>query len=231
MDYNIIDFIIKKINKDEIISPCLFLGKNEELLNIYVRDIAIKLVKIYNIPVSYIYVLENNWKNIKINDIREFLEFSNSDPGYKFQIFIIENISRFTLNAINTCLKFFEEPWNNNIIFLTNNSESWVLETILSRVQIVNTNLEILSNKNEFYYSLIKNFKKDKKIEIFSYFYNSKLDKKDYLIFLENLLLYSKENFEYIELLDELNDDINAIKQNNISPKYIIDKYILKISK
>jgi hypothetical protein len=34
-------------------------------------------------------------------------------------------------------LKFFEEPDITNIIFLTNASESGILDTILSRVQII----------------------------------------------------------------------------------------------
>jgi len=34
-------------------------------------------------------------------------------------------------------LKFFEEPDVTNIIFLTNTSESGILDTILSRVQTI----------------------------------------------------------------------------------------------
>ena len=227
---NIVSILTKKINKDEIISPCLFLGQNKELLNSNVKNIALELIKIYNIPKSYIFIIEDNSENVKISEIKNFFEISNSNPGYKFQIFIIENISRFTLWATNSCLKIFEEPWNKNIILLTNESESWILDTILSRVKIIQVNwLKSLNKRDEYYYSLIKNYKENNNTDIFSYFYKGKLEKEDYLKLLENLILYSKENFEFINLLDEINEDINAIKQNNVLAKYIVDKYLLKI--
>ncbi|MBT3727533.1 hypothetical protein HOG21_07985 [bacterium] len=58
---------------------------------------------------------------MKINEIKEFVLNSNSKPPFKFQIFFIENVSRLTLKASNSLLKFFEEPSSINIIFLTNN--------------------------------------------------------------------------------------------------------------
>ena len=73
-------------------------------------------------------------------DLKEFLSNSNQKPRFKFQVFFIENISRFTLKSANSCLKFFEEPKFGNIIFLSNTSEAGILDTIISRVQIVNLN-------------------------------------------------------------------------------------------
>ena len=53
--------------------------------------------------------------------------------------------------------------------------------------------------------------------------------KKENLEFLENLIIYAKNNLTLIKYLEELNDDINWIKQNNLNAKYIVDKWILKI--
>ena len=230
MSKQIINNIENKINKDEVISPCLFLDKNNELLNSNVKSIAQELMKSYGIPLSYIYTFADNWERIKIWDIKKFFEISNLNTNYRFQIFIIENISRLTLQAANSCLKLFEEPWISNIIFLTWISESWILETILSRVKIIYLhNQNSINIKNDSYYSLIENFFDNKDLNIIWVFFEKKLDKKDYLLFLENLLLYLTNNFKFIDILKELDEDINAIKQNNISSKYIVDKYILKI--
>ena len=176
------------------------------------------------------YSLEDNWKNIKIKEVKEFIEFSNSKSPYKFQIFLIENISRFTISAWNSLLKFFEEPDVTNLILLTNSSESWILDTILSRVQTINLWWNKSISKDEFLTSMINSYICDKNPEILSYYFRNKLEKQDYLNFLENLILYSKENLAFIDYLSEIDEDINAIKQNNVNAKYVIDKWLLKIA-
>lgn len=226
---NIIKNIYNQLSKGETISPFLFLGKNSEILNSQVINLWYEILKIFEIPKVYLYIFQDNWEKIKIKEIKEFIEPSNSKPPYKFQIFLIENISRFTISAWNSLLKFFEEPENSNLIFLTNSSESWVLDTILSRVQIINLWWQNIIKKSEFYINLIDKYKKEKNTEILSYFYRNKLEKEDYLDFLENFIIYSKENLLFIEFLDEINEDINSIKQNNVNAKFIIDKWLLRI--
>jgi hypothetical protein len=65
--------------------------------------------------------------------------------------------------------------------------------------------------------------------EILSYYFRNKLEKDDYINFLENLIIYSKENLVFIDFLTEIDDDINAIKQNNVNAKYVVDKWLLRI--
>lgn len=227
---NIKENIINQINKGDKKSPFLFLSNNSELLNSDIRNLWLDLLKYFEIPSSYMYSLEDNWKNIKIKEVKEFIEFSNSKSPYKFQIFLIENISRFTISAWNSLLKFFEEPDVTNLILLTNSSESWILDTILSRVQTINLWWNKSISKDEFLTSMINSYICDKNPEILSYYFRNKLEKQDYLNFLENLILYSKENLAFIDYLSEIDDDINAIKQNNVNAKYVIDKWLLKIA-
>ena len=106
---DIISEITKQIDKGDKKSPFLFLGKNPEILNSEIKNIALELLKTYEIPSTYLYTLEDNSEKIKIKDIKQFTDFSNSKPPYKFQIFFIENISRFTISAGNSMLKFFED--------------------------------------------------------------------------------------------------------------------------
>ncbi len=226
---NIIENIVWQINKGGKKSPFLFLGKNSDLVNSDVKNLWLELLKYFEIPSNYLYIFEDNGEKIKIKDIAQFVEFSNSKPPYKFQIFLIENISRFTISAWNSLLKFFEEPDVSNIILLTNESESWVLDTILSRVQTINLWWQSKIKKDEFLYSLINNYITKKDTEILSYYFRNKLEKEEYINLLENLIIYSKENLIFIEYLEEINEDINAIKQNNVNAKYIVDKWLMKI--
>lgn len=226
---NIIDNIIWQVNKGDKKSPFLFLGKNSEILNSEIKNLWLEILKHFEIPKIYLYILEDNWEKIKLKDVKEFIYPSMSKPPYKFQIFIIENISRFTPWSANSMLKLFEEPDVTNLIFLTNSSESWVLDTILSRVQIINLWGQSTIKKNNFLYNLIRNYVRNKNTEVLSYFYRNKIEKEEYINFLENLVIYAKENLVLIDFLTEIDDDINAIKQNNVNAKYVIDKWLLRI--
>ncbi len=226
---NITENITRQINKGDKKSPFLFLGKNSEILNSEIKNLWLDLLKKYEIPSSYMYTFLDNWEKIKIWDMRTFTEFANSKPPYKFQIFFIENISRFTIWAANSLLKLFEEPDETNVIFLTNSSESWILDTILSRVQTISLWWSSTIKKDNFIFSMLDTYIKEKNTEILSYYFRNKLEKQEYISFLENLIIYSKENLVFIDFLSEIDDDINVIKQNNVNAKYVIDKWLLKI--
>jgi len=221
--------IIEKIQKGEELSPFLFIWQNTELLNLKVEEIIFELFDFFDVPKINLIKLEDNWENIKIQEIKEFIKKWDLWTPYKFQIFFIENVSRMTLQSSNSCLKFFEEPWAQNIIFLTNIWENWILETILSRVQTINLWFNKKVEKNDFYFNLLDNYLEKKTSEIFSYFFRNKLEKFEYIEFLKNLIIYAKTNFVFLDLLEEIDEDINLIEKNNVNPKGIIDKYLLKI--
>ena len=203
--------------------------QNLEILNSEVNKISLELLKKYEIPNIFIIKLEDNWENIKIQEIKNFIKKWDLGTPYKFQIFFIENIWRLTLQSSNSCLKFFEEPWIQNIIFLTNSWENWILETILSRIQTINLWLNKKIEENAFYFNLLDNYLEKRNSEIFSYFFRNKLEKFEYIDFLKNLILYSKKNFVFLELIEEIDEDINLIEKNNVNVKSVVDKYLLKI--
>ena len=224
-----IERIIKQIEKGEELSPFLFMGQNPDLLNSKVEEMIFKIFIKFNIPKINLIKLEDNWENIKIQEIKEFVKKWELGSPYKFQIFFLENISRLTLQSSNSCLKFFEEPWVQNIIFLTNSWENWILDTILSRVQIINLWLNKNIEQSNFYFNILDNYLKKRDSEIFSYFFRNKLEKFEYIEFLKNLIIYSKKNFVFIDLIEEIDEDINLIEKNNVNAKSIVDKYLLKI--
>ncbi len=136
-----------------------------------------------------------------------------------------------TTQAQNSCLKFFEEPWEWNIIILTNSSESGVLETILSRVQSISMQKTNTSQISEFYYDMIYSHAQQQSDELIRYMFSAKLEKQDYVSFLMSLIEYISKNSEFIWLLDEIHEDVNGILKNNLQGKYIADKYIMKLRK
>lgn len=229
MRSSIIENIISKIEKGEEISPFLFTWQAADKLNFEVESLAYRLLEEYSIDKMSFLRLKDDWTNLKIKDVKEFMAQSEKKPRFKFQIFYIENIWRFTLKSANSCLKVFEEPWVWNLIFLTNASEAWVLNTILSRVQTIDKKSSQISEKSEFYYWLIDRYLKDWDIKLLSYFFTSKLEKQEYISFLKTLFIYIKDNLILINLLDELEEDINLVEKNNLLPKYVVDKYMLKI--
>jgi len=107
---NIISKIKEKLNKGEEVSPFLFTGKNLEIINEKVISLAKDLLKEFQIPNVYLYVLKDNSEIIKVKEIKEFMSYSNSKPPFKFQIFFIENISRLNIASSNSLLKILEEP-------------------------------------------------------------------------------------------------------------------------
>lgn len=221
--------ISERIKKGEELSPFLFIGQNTEILNSKVEEIILELFSEFEIPKVNLIKLEDNWENIKIQEIKAFTKKWELGTPYKFQIFFIENVSRLTLQSANSCLKFFEEPWIQNIIFLTNSWENGVLETILSRVQTVNLWLNKKVEQNTFYFNLLDNYLEKRNSEIFSYFFRNKLEKFEYIDFLKNLILYSKKNFVFLDLIEEIDEDINLVEKNNVNAKGIVDKYLMII--
>jgi hypothetical protein len=89
---NLQEHIQTMINKETEISPYLFLSQNIEILNKQTVLLAKQILKYFDIPSSYLYHLENNNENIKIDVIKEFIKKSQTKAPYKFQIFFIENI-------------------------------------------------------------------------------------------------------------------------------------------
>lgn len=223
----ILDKLIQKIETGEDLSPVLFDSSNLEIANREVLFLIEQLFSYFSVPKQALFILKDNWENIKIEEIKDFMQNSFKVANFDFQIFFIENISRFTDKSANACLKFFEEPGKKNIIFLTNSGENQVLETILSRVSKIKLDTQKVENKNMFFSNLIED--RNKNTNLYSYFFSSKLEKQEYIDFLDTLFIYGKTHFSSSFLL-ELDEDIFAVKKNNVLVKYIVDKWILKIS-
>lgn len=223
----LLELIKNKIDKNDIFQPIL-LCWNLLWLDLILWDIFKELFSFYEVDKNNLFVLKNSQDSLKVSEVKDFVSKSNMKSSYKFQIFLIENIQRLTLESSNSLLKFLEEPGKWNIVILTSPSESMILETILSRV----VKIDFSSNQNfeisEFYQDMISWFLQKNNTSIYSYFFDDKkLEKSDYVLFLQNLSFYLTKNLFKLELIEEIEKSINFILKNNVIPKYEIDKILL----
>lgn len=226
----IFDRISQKIQWGETIQPILFLSENKEILSFQIHAFIDALLLKYDIDKNALFVLSDTQESLKIQEMRTFISHSYIKSHHLFQVFFIEQVSRMTLESFNSSLKFFEEPWVGNIIFLTNTSESWILDTILSRVQTIYLHSQLWERISEQYYLYIDDYLQKKNVQLLHYFFTEKnLTKQDYILFFETFLYYIKKNQEYYFLLSEIQNALHLIHKNNVLPKNEFDRLLLKI--
>lgn len=207
-------------------SPFLFLWKNLELTNSQLLWEIYNLLWRFEIDKNSLFHLPDTWESLKIEEIRNFLAYGNEKPRFKFQIFFIENISRMTTQSANAALKFFEEPGEGNIIILTSTSEANILDTVLSRVQIVPLYQQSVTHKNPEYIEMASRYFENGDIDFVSFLYTQKLEKSDYREILRIIFeILSKKSID-MKLLEELEKDMQGLEKNNLNGKYIVDKYL-----
>ena len=134
------------------------------------------------------------------------------------RIYILHLIENMTIEAINSILKFLEEPGQQIYAFLTTNNENSILPTIISRCQVLRMKL---IDKNIVINDAVS-FGVDKKdAELLSYFYNDGELIKEIIDDQENneVFFTAKKCFEEtIQVMDESNKDaLIYYVQGNIS--------------
>jgi DNA polymerase III delta prime subunit len=227
MNKNIISKIEKKVKKGEEISPFLLLSQNQTSAILELNNIVSELQSLYSLPTSYILRQEDDDQSLKVSHARNIIEKSLIRPQYEIQIFIIENISRMTLGFSNALLKFLEEPWVWNIVFLTNSTQSGILDTVLSRVQITTLHSSGKTSFTEYIESLIQSYVENNNTEIIWYYFSKQVEKQDAFDFLYALVSYIKKSGKFAQLLSDIDADLQGLWNNNFLPKYTIDKYLL----
>lgn len=218
------EFIEKK--KKEI-SPFLVISANKNFLEIETKKLIMEIFEEFKVDKNQIFELSKDSEKITIEDTRDFIKKGAIKSSFWFQIFLIQDLSRINKESSNALLKFLEEPWEWNIIIITNSNQNQILETILSRVKTYNIWWKI-DYRDEFYLDLIKKFIEKKDNALLSFLYKSKLEKFEYEKIMKNFIIYFKENFVFLEKIDMIEESIRWLK-NNISWKYALDNIISKI--
>ena len=141
-------------------------------------------------------------------------------------IYIINLVENMTIEAVNSMLKFLEEPDSPVYAFLTTNNENNVLPTILSRCQILHLKTV---DRNNVIEEAVSFGVSEEDAELLSYFYND-----PELIF---DLLNPKEDEEeekenYLRGKEAFVDLLNALNSSDSREAiYYVDKEIIPIIK
>jgi len=229
---HILESLINSISHHEEVSPILFVCESKEYVNQQVLTLSHQLMERFWVDKNFLFQLEDTKESIKIDALRAFISKSYTKSSFRFQIFLIENISRFTLQSAHNSLKFLEEPWDGNLVFLTNQSESNVLDTILSRVQIEYIQAPHHQEKSQFYTQMIDDAIKKKNMLLLWHFFQDKLLTKDeYLLFLSSLFDYCLHHQQHSFLLPHVESSLQNILHNNALPKYEIDGILFQLLK
>lgn len=119
-------------------------------------------------------------------------------------VYVIHLMENMTIEAVNSILKFLEEPKPNVFAFLTTNNENAILPTIISRCQTMHLKL---INRNEVIKETLEYGVSSEDAELLSYFYNDAELIYDYLRDEEASAPYIVSKEAVINLLNALAND------------------------
>ncbi|MBR0439940.1 MAG: hypothetical protein IJK27_04240 [Bacilli bacterium] len=153
-------------------------------------------------------VLDGSKKNIKkeeVGNIETQFEKTAFEAKGKM-IYILHLVENMSVEAINSILKFLEEPGSEIYAFLTTNNENNVLPTIISRCQLLR--LKLVDRKEVINEAISLNVPVDD-AELLSYFYNNGELIYDVLNDKEEKENYDDAKNAFVEFLKALNDEDN----------------------
>ena len=132
-----------------------------------------------NIFSNIIYLSGDNFKNVKIDDIRDLKStILKTNISEKERFIILDDIELFNTNSLNALLKIIEEPTSKNYFVLINSKTKPLMETIYSR----SLEIKILLS-NETRIKIIESLIKKNNLEVFIDFNSSSLTPGNFLSF------------------------------------------------
>ena len=155
-----------------------------------------------------IYLSGDNFKNVKIDDIRDLKsKILKTNISEKERFIILDDIELFNTNSLNALLKIIEEPTSKNYFVLINNKTKPLMETIYSR----SLEIKILLS-NETRINVIESLIKKNDLEVFIDFNSSNLTPGNFLSF-NKICEENKINVDE-DFLQNLKILLNSYKKN-----------------
>lgn len=176
--------------------------------------------------------LEENKKNISINQVREFKEkFYLSPMRSNYKVAVIKDADYLSIEASNALLKIIEEPPKNSIVILISENIENLLATIKSRSQIINFN----SVSQKKIYDYLLDLGADEKIsqELSDFSGGMPGIAINFYRNLDSWNLYKEDLRQMLEILDNpINDRLNWVEKKvklskNSSKQYLYFSDIL----
>lgn len=148
-------------------------------------------------------VLDGSKKNIKKEEVGNIeTQFEKTAFEAKgIMIYILHLVENMSVEAINSILKFLEEPESEIYAFLTTNNENNVLPTIISRCQLLR--LKLVDRQEVINDAVNLNVPQDD-AELLSYFYNDGELIYDVLDNKEDKANYEDAKNAFVEFLEAL---------------------------
>lgn len=160
-------------------------------------------------------IFDGETGKIKKGDIEKIIDnFDKSALESKgIMIYVLHLVETMTPIAVNSLLKFLEEPGKNIYAFLTTENESKVLPTIISRTQV----LRFKSiNRNEVINESLEMGVLDEDAELLSAFYND-----------SNTIKRVSEEDNYQIAKQALNDQINSLLMSPEDAVFTCERLII----
>ncbi len=161
-----------------------------------------------NIFSNIIYLSGNDFKNVKVEDVRNLKsKILKTSFNSQKRFIILDDIELFNESSLNALLKIIEEPSSNDHFILINNKSKSLIETIYSR----SLEFKILLN-NESRLQIIKSLIKKFNLTVVIDFETTYLTPGNFLIFNEICFdnkIKIEENF-----LQNLQTLLNIYKKN-----------------
>lgn len=160
------------------------------------------------------FIFDGSKSAIKKDDVAEietaFQKTAMENKGIR--VYVLHLIENMTLQAINSILKFLEEPGKQVYAFLTTNNENAILPTIISRCQLLKLRL---IDRNKVIDEAIEFGVENKDAELMSYFYNNSELIKETLDDKEN----NESFFTAKKCFEETIETMNAGQKNDATYK------------
>ena len=226
---NKLDFLIKLYNSKKLPRVLMISGKkgigkftliNHFLNYIYDKDHYDLKNKSINSQTQFnkqylnsifsdiIYLSGDNFKNVKIDDIRDLKsKILKTNISEKERFIILDDIELFNANSLNALLKIIEEPTSKNYFVLINNKTKPLMETIYSR----SLEIKILLS-NETRIKIIESLIKKNDLDVFIDFNFSNLTPGNFLSF-NKICEENKINVDE-DFLQNLKILLNSYKKN-----------------
>ena len=177
-------------------------------------------------------IIEPDGSTIKKGQLLELQkDYNNKSLLDGKRIYIIKNAEKLNPASGNTILKFLEEPEEDIIAFLVTDNRYHVLETILSRCQVLTLKEDNLSFKeDDDILDLLKCVVRPKNFFIkYNYFLNNVLVDKSIALekfkIIENIIV-SYLNYEYCD--NSIDDKIISILKDSSTDKLLLSLSIFE---
>lgn len=160
-------------------------------------------------------IIDGGSQSIKVTDIEDLQLFLSSSSMEKkgYKIYIINELENANKESINALLKTLEEPYSNTYAFITTKNESKILQTILSRCQILNL---LPINKEAVLNEVINKGVEKLDAEILSSLYTN-----------VNSILELVEDDSYKKCKTALVEVLDALSGNKEKALYVVEKNIV----